>query len=820
DVGSHEGTEYLVMEYLEGETLAARLVKGPLPLEQTLRFGIEIVDALDKAHRQGIVHRDLKPGNVMLTKSGVKLLDFGLAKALPSPGGRGGGGEGLSALPTQQGLTQEGTILGTFQYMAPEQLEGGEADARSDIFAFGAVLYEMATGRKAFSGKSQASLISAIMKEEPAPISSVSPLTPPALERVVRSCLAKDPEDRWQSAHDVAKELKWIAEGSAASLAAPAAVTSRRRNRERLAWGIAAVAVAAAATAFAVFWLRPPRPPLPLRKLEIPVPQLNVGIGQPLRLSPDGARVAYVAGGRLRIRELAQLEAREVPGSEGAVDPFWSPDGAYLGFAAQSKLWKYPVAGGDRTSIADLPAALSPAAGIDWGSDDRIVFTTGFSGLIEVPAQGGRPTALLDALPKTEADFHQPSLLPGGRGVLFVVHRVPQGSDTIDVFTGKTRKRLVSLPGERLFSPVYAATGHLIFGRARASGGVWAASGVWAVPFSPSKLEVTGAPFLVAQDSAFPSVASDGTLAFLPQTGLPRTQLVWVDRGGQIVGTLGEPAAQFPVPAISPDGSRVAIPAVEDGKTLDVWIQDVARGSRSRLTFEAIGSAFPAGWSPSGDRLVLPTGPDQTGTELLMRSADGTGEAKRLAPGISCGFSPDGKRLVYSAWGGTQNHWDLWSVLLDGTSKPVAFLEAPGNQIAPALSPDGRYLAYASEESGRWEIFLRPFPSGEGKWQVSSGLGWWPHWSRGGDELFYAQGNDIMVVDVKTAPSLTLSSPRKLFSHAPSGVPMQMGLPDGFDVSPDGKRFLLLRNEGKEPAVHGIIVVQNWLAEFQGKQAR
>ncbi len=203
-----------------------------------------------------------------------------------------------------------------------------------------------------------------------------------------------------------------------------------------------------------------------------------------------------------------------------------------------------------------------------------------------------------------------------------------------------------------------------------------------------------------------------------------------------------------------------------------------------------------------------------------MRSADGTGEAKRLAPGISCSFSPDGKRLVYSAWGGTQNHWDLWSLLLDGTSKPVAFLEAPGNQIAPALSPDGRYLAYASEESGRWEIFLRPFPSGEGKWQVSSGLGFWPHWSRGGDELFYAQGNDIMVVDVKTAPSLMLSSPRKLFSHAPSGVPMQMGLPDGFDVSPDGKRFLLLRNEGKEPAVHGIIVVQNWLAEFQGKQAR
>src|SRR6266511_3295668 len=325
DVGNQDGTEYLVMEFLEGESLADRLLKGPPPPEQVLRCGIEIADALDKAHRQGVIHRDLKPGNVMLTKSGVKLLDFGLAKALlPSPGGRGAGREGLTSFPTMASspLTQEGTILETFQYMAPEQLEGKEADARTDIFSFGAVLYEMATGRKAFSGASQASLISAIMKEEPAPIAALQPMTPPALDRVVRTCLAKDPEDRFQTAHDAKLQLQWLAEvGSAAGVPAP--VVARRKNRERLAWTSFAIAALAAALFAAGYLRRAPRPERGIRAT-LPFPERLI-LGE-LALSPDGNRLVFTAGKigmepALWVRDLGASSAQPVAGAENAYFP-------------------------------------------------------------------------------------------------------------------------------------------------------------------------------------------------------------------------------------------------------------------------------------------------------------------------------------------------------------------------------------------------------------------------------------------------------------------------------------------------------------------
>ncbi|HYV40588.1 MAG TPA: protein kinase, partial [Thermoanaerobaculia bacterium] len=350
DVGNQDGVEYLVMEFLEGETLADRLGRGPLPSELVLRYGIEMADALDKAHRQGIVHRDLKPGNVMLTKTGVKLLDFGLAKALPSPGGRGAGGEGLTSLPTMASapLTQEGTILGTFQYMAPEQLEGKEADARTDIFAFGAVLYEMATGRKAFSGTSQASLISAIMKEEPAPIAALQPMTPPALDRVVHSCLAKDPEERWQSAHDIKSELAWIAQaGSQAGIAAP--VVASRRRKDRLGWGVAGAAAGAILAAAATWGVLASRPAVsrPVARVAVPIPAGDTFVTDnylSLAISPDGRRVVYVGRRadkrQLFLRSLDAAEAAPIAGTEGAYSPFFSPDGQSLGFWNDGKIKK------------------------------------------------------------------------------------------------------------------------------------------------------------------------------------------------------------------------------------------------------------------------------------------------------------------------------------------------------------------------------------------------------------------------------------------------------------------------------------------------
>ncbi|HEV8118182.1 MAG TPA: protein kinase, partial [Thermoanaerobaculia bacterium] len=426
DVGNQDGVEYLVMEFLEGETLADRVLKGPLPAEQTLRFGIEIADALDKAHRQGIVHRDLKPGNVMLTKSGVKLLDFGLAKAVepathPS---------GMTALPTMASspLTQEGTILGTFQYMAPEQLEGKEADARSDIFAFGAVLYEMATGKKAFAGASQASLISAIMKEEPAPIATLQPMTPPALDRVVKTCLAKDPEDRFQTAHDAKLQLQWIGEmGSAAGVPAP--VVARRRGRERMAWiGFALAALAAIALA-AGYVARAPRPSPGIRAT-LPFPE-KMFLGE-LALSPDGTRLVFTAskpGGQptLWVRALQESSAHPLVGAENAFFPFWSPDGRSVGFFADGKLKRMDVSGGAVLTVCDAERGV----GGTWNRDGTIVFAPApTSGLHSVAAGGGKSVAVtkLDAA-RHESAHRYPRFLPDGRHFLYTAVNLGGGGN-------------------------------------------------------------------------------------------------------------------------------------------------------------------------------------------------------------------------------------------------------------------------------------------------------------------------------------------------------------------------------------------------------
>jgi hypothetical protein len=399
DVGQEGETEYLVMELLEGETLSDRLAKGPLPFEQTLRYGTEIADALDKAHRQGIVHRDLKPGNVMLTKSGVKLLDFGLAKAMAPAVQQ----SSLTSLPTMMGtannLTQEGTILGTFQYMAPEQLEGKEADARTDIFAFGCVLYEMATGRKAFSGATQASLISAILRDDPQPISQVQPMSPPSLDHVVKACLAKDPEERRQSAHDIASELKWIGEGSGVSGAPATLVGPHRPGHGRMAWGIAALAVIGA-LAWTFFLVRRPSATMPGLRVAVLAPDGTTSYGA-FALSPDGRQVAFIATGAdgrdtLYVRSLDSLEARSLPGTEDAAYPFWSPDSASLGFFAKRRLKRIDVGGGPPRDLADV---TDPRGGT-WGRDGVIVFApSGGSGLVRIAAAGGAVTTVTELDP-------------------------------------------------------------------------------------------------------------------------------------------------------------------------------------------------------------------------------------------------------------------------------------------------------------------------------------------------------------------------------------------------------------------------------------
>jgi serine/threonine protein kinase len=426
DVGREGDRDYLVMEYLEGETLAARLDKGALPAEQLLRYGIEIADALDKAHRLGIVHRDLKPGNVMLTKSGVKLLDFGLAKAVQPAASV----SALTSMPTETpALTAEGTILGTFQYMAPEQLEARDTDARTDIFAFGAVVYEMATGQKAFSGRSRASLIGAILKDEPPPISAVQPMTPPALDRVVKTCLAKDPEDRWQTARDVVLELGWIAEGSQAGTTPPA--VAARRSRERVAWILSALLAIALALTLVLPYLGRARTSSEGRAVRLSVLPPEKGRFMPgtIALSPDGTRLAFVAAdadGRslLWIRSLDALEARALPGTERAYAPFWSPDGRFLAFFAEGKLKRVEASGGPPQILSNLTGTLSAGTvgrGGTWNREGVILFAPNPGGpLVRIADTGGAPAPVTKLDVSRQENSHRwPVFLPDGRRFLY-----------------------------------------------------------------------------------------------------------------------------------------------------------------------------------------------------------------------------------------------------------------------------------------------------------------------------------------------------------------------------------------------------------------
>ena len=601
DVGREGEIEYLVMELLEGETLSDRLSKGALPLEQTLRYGIEIADAMDKAHRQGIVHRDLKPGNVMLTKSGVKLLDFGLAKATaPARGPQ------LTSLPTQASpVTQAGTVLGTFQYMSPEQLEGKEADGRSDIFAFGAVLYEMATGRKAFSGASQASLISAILRDDPKPVSSVQSMTPLALDRVVQSCLAKDPEERWQSAGDLRKELHWIAQGGAA---AQAPVSQRAgKKRERLAWAAAAIVGAGLAAALLLHSRTPPVAFDRAIQFKVSLPESVVSseldpVKTLFALSPDGSALAFLgstaATRQIYVRSLDAIDSRAVPGTQGAESPFWSPDGRNLAFFSDGKLKRVDLSGGPAITICDAP---NGAAGT-WSPDGAILFSTWGAGspvLHEVAAAGGAST---DAT-KLDSMRHEhwqtwPMFLPDGKHFLYVSEAGnPWPNDQRQIWLGELGSKTVRFvaPTESRFG--YSPTGHLLFTREGA---------LFAQAFDADRALFRGEPFAVAPEiltyaptfaAGFAVAEHAPVLAFKER---PATRLTWVARSGKELGPV-RPDASYTSPRFSPAGDRLAFAQLDPRLgTYDIWIEDMKRATTARATFEPVSEAVGVQWELPG----------------------------------------------------------------------------------------------------------------------------------------------------------------------------------------------------------------------------
>jgi serine/threonine protein kinase/Tol biopolymer transport system component len=823
DIGQQDGIDYLVMEYLEGETLAQSLLKGALPLDQVLEYAIEISDALDKAHRKGVTHRDLKPGNIMLTKTGTKLLDFGLAKLKQEVAPAN---VALSELPTANDpLTAKGTIVGTLQYMAPEQLEGKEVDARADIFAFGAVAYEMATGKRAFEGDSQASVISAIMSSEPTPISTLQPMTPPALDRVVKKCLRKDRDDRWQSARDVTDELKWIGEsGSQVGVSVPSSAPKsiRTLGRRELILGSGASLVAAVATGVTV-WNLKPVPPRPVSRFMVSLPpgQQLAGLanGTAVALSPDGTHLAYVGrqngSQQLYLRAMDSLEANPIPGTEGAVSPFFSPDGQWLGFFTGGTLKKVSVTGG-----AALPLSVAAdSGGASWGSQGVIAFAANTIAPLQQVSEAGGMAQPLTRLEKGENNHRWPEFLPSGKAVLFAagVGAATWTNAQIVVRSVATGEQRNLQAGTQ---PRYAPSGHLLY----AQGG-----SLMAVPFDPQRLTTMGAAVPVVEGvlqspstgAAQYSISPTGSLVYVPgNIQGAQCRLIFVNRNG-VEQPLAAPAHVYQFPRLSPDGRRVCVGIAEQETQL--WQYDLSRETLTRFTFE--GSVNQnASWTPDGKRIAFVSSKDGP-QNAYWQLADGSGGLERLTSStyanVPMSWSPDGKLLVFIEVNPTTGY-DIWMMRMSDplTSsgqirKALPFLRTPFNESAPHFSPDGRWLAYVSDESGRWEVYVQPYPGPGGKWQISTEGGTEPLWNPRGRELFYRSGDKMMAVDITTQLGFAAGKPRMLFEEQYLLSPLTAL---NYDVSSDGERFLMLKpSEQAQAAPTQINVVLNWFEELKQK---
>jgi Tol biopolymer transport system component len=805
DIGHQDGMDFLVMELLEGETLEQRLTKGPLPSEQTIRFAAQIADALARAHKLGITHRDLKPANIMLTKFGAKLMDFGLAKQLgPAP---------LAAALTemtmeQAKLTGEGTIVGTFQYMAPEQLEGKEADARTDTFALGAVIYEMATGKPAFAGKSRASLIAAILTTEPQPMAALQPMTPPGLERVVRKCLAKDPDERWQSANDLSSELSWIAEsgghtGSAVLLAAAG------KTRERLAWLISCALVVILIVG--AIWWRNSKPPEQTMYFPAPLPFP----ARDIAIAPNGhmiAVVAYWESARknvLWIYELGSQGARSLADTEGASYPFWSPDGRSLAFFADAKLKKLELSGGPVQTLCDAPSGR----GGTWNKDGVIVFTPDArlgGGLYRVSASGGTPTPISNPDGSRGEQSHRwPMFLPDGTHYLYMAANFSGRKGVDAIFVGSLDSNEKRFVVEATANAAYAAPGYLLFYHDKT---------LLAQRFDLKRFALTGEPtsilaeiqYLPQVNRAVFAVSDNGVL--VAQSGSSEAALsqpVWFDRKGSEVGAVGKPDVYGNV-FIAPNGRSVAVDKIDMGSlNTDVWTYELQRDSAKRLTFDPAFDGAPI-WSPDAARLVFSSNRQLRG--LYMKNSDGTQEEKSIVSGDvdvdewPNDWSRDGKYILYTR--GT----DLWFVRVPEL-KSSLFLKVPFVLRNGQFSPDGKWVAYASNESGKWEIYVTSFPEARGKWQVSTGGGEQPRWRGDGKELFYLSSDrKLMAAPVTTGANFDAGTPVALFQATPR-QPVSLNDQFVYDVSRDGQRFLI-NTEVKQAETEPMSIVLNWTAKL------
>jgi len=821
----HPVVNYLVMEYLEGETLAARLDRGALPLADALKIATEIASALDKAHRVGIVHRDLKPGNIMLVKSGgarsdatqAKLLDFGLAKIGPADTVSAAAPTALatSPRPTAQALTAQGTILGTFQYMAPEQIDGEEADARTDIFAFGAVLFETLTGRKAFAGKSQASLLGAILKDEPPAVSQAQALAPPALDHLVRTCLAKDPDARFQTAHDLLLQLKWIAEGgSAAGVAAP--VVAHRRNPERLAWiTAAALGVALLVTAtMTVRHLREAAPVVDPREFTIGAPENSTfsGTVPQFAISPDGRQVVFVASREgapvLWVRRLSTLVAKHLKGTDLAMHPFWSADSRSIGFFAGGKLKTVLADGGTPVEICDASSDRGGA----WNPDNVILFSPLGTGPLHRVTLPGRTTAPATVLAKGEISHRWPTFLPDGKHYLFF-------AGTGDGLVGEIRAGSLdsqeTVPVAAAYSNGSYSEGYLVFG---------SGEGLMAQPFHLGTRKTTADAFQVAgqlaiDDMAYGafSVTATNMLMYAPGSARSTARLTRFDLVGHELGTVGNPGEYFNM-SLSPDDRQVAVSRITPPGNRDIWVIDRDHpGDGERLTTDVSADFLPV-WSP---KTVKPAQIAFTSSRagapwnIYVRPASGSGQEelklKSALNKLLSDWSRDGRYLAYVTQA-SETNLDIWVQPLSGDKTPVKFLATTANEESPVFSPDGRWIAYDSDESGKPQIYVKPFPATDERHRISYDGGSRPVWQ--GDEVFFlALDNTVMSATVSTAKGLVNGTPKKRFPMSVSSRGSANSYRHQYAVTSDGKEIVAIV---RPPAIPSpITVVVNWLATRQ-----
>lgn len=688
--------------------------------------------------------------------------------------------------------------------MAPEQLEGREADARTDVFALGAVLYEMATGRRPFEGRSQASLIAAILEREPVPISAIQPTTPPALDRVIKTCLAKDPEDRFQTAHDVGLQLKWIAEGGATT--GPAPPPGRRSGRRGLWAGSAGFLLGAALAIIAlrVFVLsRPSRTPTPTRFVLSAGEQNPIVFAtwNPLALSRDGRLLAAVVsragggGSQLFLHRFEDAGWTLVPGSEGAGSPAFSPDGEWVAFFARGKIMKVPVSGGTPLAICES----GPFYGVAWADD--VIWFGSTAGLMKVSASGGKPQ-LAVPVQKGELSLRRPQLLPGGKSILFLTFLEALAPGTrIEAVSLETGRRRVLVEGG--YQPVYAPTGHLIYIPEETGGQPVA------VPFDAKRLQIVGTPApALTEGAAYYAISETGTLAYVSSTAARFNSMAWVDRSGK-VQPLPAPPHFFEQPRLSPDGRSVAVSSREG--EMDIWVYSIERGTLVRFTSDPLEDETPL-WTPDGQRIAF-----RRAGKIFWKAADGSGGEELLASSTVnwhlSSFSPDGRLLALYAMGSSGE--DIYVLPIGPNARLEPVLQTPANEKSPAFSPDGHWFAYSSDESGRDEVYIQAFPGPGRKVQISTDGGGEPVWARDGREIFFRSGDHMMAVDLRTGEPASASAPHVLFSgrfaHAHRDY-------TNYDVSPDGKRFLMI--QGQEQGIPQLNIVLDWFTELSQRAPR